>query len=165
MIIRPDQLGIVRKFDRSPIVFCSGTFDIPHVAHALFFEDCKQFGDILVVCVGGDNVLKDRKSGRPVMTEAVRLRMIDFLKPVDYCYLNTVSTPEEPLKALAHAFENLKPDHYVVKDEAFDLDQRREMCGRFGIEMHVLKRDFETKDEFRAVSTSGIIEKIRNAYT
>lgn len=147
----------------SKIVFCSGTFDIPHVAHALFLEDCKRFGDVLVVCVGGDSVLKSRKPGRPIMSEMVRLKMIDFIKPVDYCYLNTVSTPEDPLAALAHAFENLRPDIYVVKDETFDMDARRELCARFNVQIQIMHRDFGTKDELRAASTSGIIERIRNA--
>jgi len=166
MIVGLKDLPKIRiKHSADRAVFCSGSFDIPHVAHALFFEDCKCFGDILMVCVGGDSVLKSRKPGRPIMSEVVRLKMIDFLKPVDYCYLDTVSTPEDPLAALAHAFENLRPDVYVVKDEAFDMDERRELCVRFGIRMEVLHRDFETGDELRLISTSSIIERIKNAAT
>ena len=164
MIIQIGELPEIEiKHWSRNIVFCSGSFDIPHVAHALFFEDCRRFGSILVVCVGGDSVLKDRKPGRPVMSEAVRLKMVDFLKPVDYCYLNTVSTPEDPLAAVAHAFKNLRPGHYVVKNEAFNMEERRELCSQFCVEMHVLRRDFTTQNELRAVSTSSIIERIRNA--
>ena len=99
------------------------------------------------------------KPGRPIMSERVRLKLIDSLKPVDYCYLDTISTPELRLLCLPHAFANLKPDIYVVKDEAFDLTQRRQLCELHGVEMRVLNRVWEGS-EVEAISTTAIIERI-----
>ena len=98
MIISLDKLRAVRAEEYPQrIVFCSGSFDLTHSAHAFFLEDCKRYGDILVVAVGSDALIAHRKAGRPIIPEQARLKMVDSLKPVDYCFLDTVSTPENPL--------------------------------------------------------------------
>ena len=69
------------------IVLCSGVFDLTHAGHALFLEDAKKQGDILVVGVGDDvstGAMKGR--GRPVLNQHVRLKIVDSLKPVDYSF-------------------------------------------------------------------------------
>lgn len=122
-----------------------------------------KYGDILVVAVGSDALIAHRKPGRPIIDEACRLKMVDSLKPVDYCFLDTVSTPDKPLTIVEYVFENLRPETYVVKDEAFDLDLRGEMCKKYGIRMHVLKREWQG-EPLRTISTTSIIEKIQKEH-
>ena len=92
------ELHLIRKeFSDKKIVFCSGNFDLTHVGHILFFEDCKKQGDILVVGVGGDEIMKINKDNRIILNEKVRLKTIDSLKPVDFCFIDDVSNKENPL--------------------------------------------------------------------
>ena len=39
------------------IVFCSGCYDILQSGHAVFFSQCKEYGDLLVVGVGRDKII------------------------------------------------------------------------------------------------------------
>lgn len=142
------------------IVCCSGSFDLVHVGHILFFEDCKKHGDILVTLVGSDEMIKFNKGPqRPILNQHIRLKTIDSLKPVDYCSLDIVSTRDNPLLLLDILFEKLKPDVYIVNDDAFDMEYRERITQRLGIKLVVLPRF--CPPEFDAVSTSKIIETIK----
>jgi|SRR3989344_5966765 len=160
-IIQSKELsGFREKHGDKKIVFCSGCFDLTHAGHVLFFEDCKKLGDVLVVAVGNDANIKQYKGGnRPILNEHLRLKIIDSLKPVDYCFLDHLFAGDDPLSNLEVVFRNLKPDIYVVNDDAFDLSRREEMTRVLGVKMEVLKR--KSPPEFKGVSTSNIIEKIR----
>ena len=139
------------------IVFCSGSFDITHPGHVVFLEDCKKLGDVLVVAVGSDVVIEYRKPGRPIMNETARLKMIDSLKPVDYCYLDTITTPENLLGGVEYAFKNLRPRVYAINDDAFDIEIRRALCSQFKVLMRIIDK---AQSEFPLMSTTAIIEKI-----
>ena len=98
--IHPSEFAALRKkFENKKIVYCSGMFDLLHPGHVLFLEDCKKQGDILVVGVGGDsNVKKNKKPGRPIMNHYMRLKLIDSLKQVDYCFLSGHAPLKHPLE-------------------------------------------------------------------
>lgn len=163
MTITPEDLPRIREQHRGKkIVFCSGVFDLTHAGHALFFEDCKKQGDILVVCVGYDAKIGELKGeGRPVLNERVRLKMVDAMKPVDYCLLDNIPVGENPLKTLDVVFPDLKPDAYVINDDAFDIPYREAVARRFGVELIILPRF--CPPEFENISTTNIIAKIRGA--
>ena len=76
-----------RRFKNKKIVYCSGSFDLPHLGHALLFKKCKSLGDILVVNVGCDYDISQSKPGRPIMPQLIRLRTVNEFKPVDFCFL------------------------------------------------------------------------------
>lgn len=162
-IITPQKLSEIRKkHERETIVFCSGSFDLPHAGHILFFEDCKKLGHVLVVAIGCDAIIKINKGEkRPILNEHVRLKTIDSLKPVDYCYLDTVSYEKnDPLAFMREAFENLRPDMYVINDDAFEPKKRVELSQQYHVKLVTLKRS--CPEEFEKISTSGIIHKIKN---
>ena len=46
------------------IVLTNGCFDLLHVGHARLLASCKQFGDVLVVGVNGDESVALLKDGR-----------------------------------------------------------------------------------------------------
>jgi len=144
------------------IVFCSGSFDLVHAGHVLFFEDCKKFGDILVVGIGGDAVIKRLKgSQRPIMNEHVRLKTVTSLKPVDYCVLDTHEHPLHPFEFVEAVMRTLRPDVYVVNHDAFDMPSRKKLTQDFGVKLEILKR--WCPPEFENISTTRLVEKIKNS--
>jgi cytidyltransferase-like protein len=162
MIINNEQLSKIReRYKDKKIVFCSGSFDLTHVGHILFLEDCKKQGDILVVGVGNDRMLMHHKgNNRPILNEQIRLKTIDSLKSVDYTLIDGFSSSENPLFLLDKVFEILKPDVYVINEDAFNIPYREETCKKFNVKMVILKRT--CPEEFENISTSKIIQKIKN---
>lgn len=161
-IINPEKLPKIReKFKNKKIVFCSGSFDLIHAGHILFLEDCKKLGDILVVGVGSDILLKRKGNKRPILNERIRLKTIDSLKPVDYCFIDNFSKKEHPLFILDSVFEKLKPDVYVINEDAFDIPYREEAAKKFNVKLVILKR-WSPNDWGEPISTTKLIEKIKN---
>lgn len=160
-VIQPDELPTIRERHRDQkIVFCSGVFDLTHAGHVLFFEDCKTYGDVLVVCIGNDAFIKGYKgSERPVFNQYVRLKTVVSFKPVDYVFLDSMRVGENPLSSLSTSFAALEPNVYVVNDDTFDIPYRWETAAKFGVEFVVLPRS--CPPEFEAISTTSIIEKIK----
>ena len=159
-----DLPKIREKYKDKKIVFCSGGFDLTHVGHILFFEDCKKYGDILVVAVGTDNSLKKRKGdGRPILNEHIRIKTIDSLKPVDYCFINKKEFDvNKPLATIETTFAELKPNVYVINEDAFDISYRQKLCNDYHVKLVILPRWFPP--EFDGISTSKIIEKIKQLH-
>lgn len=154
-----DLPKIRRKHKDKKIVFCTGTFDLTHAGHVLFFEECKKHGDILVVGLGGDRLVKAYKgSGRPILNHFVRLKMILSLKPVDYCLLDLV-LHKDPHYQVKRGLKDLKPDIYCVTPEAYDLDLRKKFAKEYGVKLTIAARACPL--EFENISTSKIIEKIK----
>ena len=158
VIVNYKDLGKFRERHRdNRMVFCSGVFDLTHVRHAIFLDKCKQQGDMLVVMVGDDESVRAYKGeGRPVLNQWVRLHMVDHLKPVDYCFVGP--KPEGHLLGFVeYVLEHLRPDKYVVQDDAFDLEKRRMMAERYGVELVVIPKG----GLFLEISTSYIVERIK----
>ena len=144
------------------IVFCSGCFDLTHAGHVLFFEDCKKQGDILVVMVGSDKVVaRDKGAQRPILNEHLRIKLIDSLKPVDYTFFDDlVPKTAHPLEYINTVLTKLRPNIYVVNEDAWDMDYRKKTTERLGVELVQLER--WCPEEFEKISTTKIIEKIKN---
>ncbi len=154
-----ELLQVREKFKGKKIVFCSGGFDLTHAGHILFLEDCKKFGDILVVGLGSDAARKEEKGDeRPIFNEHIRLKIIESLKPVDYVFI--VPLPiKHPFSGLDRIMEKLRPDVYVINSDAFDIPYRQEMVKRFNSQLIILER--WCPPEFENISTTKIIEKIK----
>jgi cytidyltransferase-like protein len=150
------------KHKDNKIVICSGSFDIIHAGHVLFFEDCKKYGDFLVTVLAGDAILRKLKgSQRPIIPQGARLKHLDSLKPIDYTVLDDFSQDyDNPLYAIECAIELLKPDIYVINEDAFDISSRRKFCEKYGTRLELLSRN--CPEDFDKISTSGIIQKIKN---
>lgn len=155
------NLFLIRKRHKNKkIIFCSGGFDLAHAGHVLFFEECKKRGDILVVGVGNDHILgKNKGKNRPILNQHLRLKLIDSLKPVDYCFLDESKEGNHPLDIVEGGFKNLMPDVYITNEDAFDMPYRKKLASKYKVKMVILRRS--CPPEFDNVSTSKIIEKIR----
>ncbi|HPD81650.1 MAG TPA: adenylyltransferase/cytidyltransferase family protein [Candidatus Pacearchaeota archaeon] len=156
-----DLNGLRTKFKDKKIVFCSGSFDLTHAGHILFFEDCKKFGDILIVSVGGDKLLKKNKGDlRPILNENIRLKTIDSLKPVDYCFIEPPFDNLNTLYGLEKTFNLLRPNIYVINEDAFNIEYRKDLCKRYNVILFILER--HCPKEFEGISTTKIIDKIKS---
>lgn len=156
-----DLADIRERHKDQKIVFCSGCFDLMHVGHILFFEDCKKQGDILVVGVGPDADLKKYKGeDRPILNEQTRLKMVSSIDVVDYALIPPPTQPGNLLEFLHQIFEKLQPDTYVVNEDAFGISIRKEIAKKFKTNLVVLKRT--CPPEFENVSTTSIIDKVKN---
>lgn len=165
IISERDFSKIRDRHNGEKIVYASGVFDLPHPGHVLFFEDCKKHGDVLVVGVSrGEKNVKERKGpGRPVMNFSMRLKMVDSLKPVDYCFARESSDNNNeagnPLDFLEVVFKNLQPDFYAVNNDAFDMEYRKKLSEKYNVKFIILER--WCPPEFENVSTTSLIEKIQ----
>lgn len=154
--------SIRRKYKNKTIVFCSGSFDLVHAAHILFFEHCRTFGDVLVVGVGSDLMVRRNKGrGRPILNQFVRLKTIDSLKPVDYCFLDESTLKDHPLQEIEEVFKKLKPDLYVFNNGAFDIEYRKKLAGIYGVKIKIIGR--HALKGFKNISTTKIIDKIKKS--
>ena len=145
------------------IIFCSGTFDLTHAGHILFFEDCKKQGDILVVMVGDDASIKQNKgSDRPVLNQHVRLKTVASLKPVDHCFINPYEEIEgkgEVFYTVRRVFDSFRPDVWVINEDALDIPSRQRLAEKYNVQLLILPR--VCPPEFESISTTAIIKKIK----
>ena len=65
------------------IIYTVGTFDLLHVGHLALLNHCKSLGDILVVGVASDTVVKMYKPNVPVVPLEQRMEMLEALSCVD----------------------------------------------------------------------------------
>jgi len=86
MIVQQSELLNLRKLHSDKqIVYTSGSFDILHVGHLELLTWAKSLGDILVVALNSDKVIRQKKGpSRPIMMLEDRKKLLDSLEPVDY---------------------------------------------------------------------------------
>ena len=83
------------------IVFANGCFDTLHVGHVRYLEGAKAEGDILIVGVNADTSVGTLKgTGRPILDEHARARLVAAIRVVDYVVLFTEPNVETLLKEL-----------------------------------------------------------------
>lgn len=99
------------KKDGYKIVLTQGVWDLIHEGHARYLQKAKSFGDILIVGVDTDKVVKDRKGpSRPIVPEKERVKMISHLKHVDLIVMKESNTDHGKL------IRAIKPDVLVISD-------------------------------------------------
>jgi D-beta-D-heptose 7-phosphate kinase/D-beta-D-heptose 1-phosphate adenosyltransferase len=89
------------------IVLACGSFDLPRTVEVGYLNQAKQLGDVLVVAVHSDNVVRQLNSGhRPLYPAAERASAVATLSCVDH-----VTITDEP--APATLLDRLRPDLYL----------------------------------------------------
>jgi rfaE bifunctional protein nucleotidyltransferase chain/domain len=67
------------------IVFTNGCFDILHAGHVHYLNECKKYGDILIVGINSDSSIKRLKGEkRPILPLEMRAYVLSNLCSVDY---------------------------------------------------------------------------------
>ncbi len=83
------------------IVFTNGCFDLLHVGHIASLDEAAAQGDLLVVAVNSDLSVRQLKgSGRPLIAEQDRARMLAALSVVDYVLVFHEDTPLQAIRRL-----------------------------------------------------------------
>ncbi len=83
------------------IVFTNGCFDILHVGHIALLEDCRRFGDKVVLGINSDaSVSRLKGPGRPIVGERERARILAALAATDALVTFDAPTPIDLIVAL-----------------------------------------------------------------
>ncbi|MEA3471412.1 MAG: D-glycero-beta-D-manno-heptose 1-phosphate adenylyltransferase [Thermodesulfobacteriota bacterium] len=141
------------KGEGEKVVFTNGCFDIIHAGHVRYLKEAKKLGDILVLALNSDSSVKAIKGERrPIVPQEERAIVVGSLESVDYV---TLFDEETPLQLI----EYLRP-HILVKGGDWDEENvvGREAVRQWGGEVVVIP-------EVKGVSTTNIIEKIRNNFS
>ena len=83
------------------IVLTNGVFDLLHVGHLRYLRLARAEGDLLVVGVNADGVV--RKPGRPLVPDVERAELVAALEPVDFAVIFAEATADELLRAVRPA--------------------------------------------------------------
>ncbi len=132
------------------IGFTNGVFDILHVGHVTYLEECKKLCDVLVVSLNTDESAKSLKGpSRPINTLKDRQKIIDSLKSVDY-------VTEHPEKNVRKTLEILKPDLYI-KGGDYKLEdlKSRPFVESYGGKAVIIPM-------VKGKSTTNLIQKMKN---
>lgn len=162
-VVTLEQLGSIRtKHQDNKISFCTGCYDILQPGHAVFFSQCKELGDILVVGVGSDSVISKLKGpGRPVNPENNRVHLVAALDEVDFAIINSRNIIGEKIDFL-EILKALKPDSFVLNDDDSDIASKRKICDELGISLKLVPRT--VPQVLSATSTTSIIDKINFSF-
>lgn len=164
MIVGQEELSKIRKENAGKrIVLLKGTFDLMHPGHVNRMRDAKSLGDILVVFVKCDEVIRQKGAGRPVEDEEQRAAVVDAVRYVDYTVIANCRTdvgiegiPEHEREQYLRYYKmisDLKPD-VLVKPEKELPRVLSELYQEIGTNIHVL-------EETPGISTTMLIDKIR----
>ncbi len=156
MLLKFDDLLHLRNKTKGNIVYARGAFDILHAGHIEFLEYARQQGDVLVVGIIPDKVIKQNKGkDRPVKDETDRLHVINAIKSVDYAFI--VPSPTESVTSTEFVIRALKPDVFVLFDEKQGYTQHFEkLLKQYGVRLILDKSN-------KISSTTSLVKKLRKA--
>jgi cytidyltransferase-like protein len=115
-------------------VFVSGCFDLLHSGHIAFLESAAKFGDVYV-CIGSDKTVFELKGRYPIITQQERRYMIQALRCVKDCVINTGSG----IIDFEDELNEINPDFFVVNEDG-NTPSKVTLCKEKGIEYIVLDR-------------------------
>lgn len=109
------------------MVFTNGVFDLLHVGHVALLERARSLGESLVVAVNSDASVRTlgKGSGRPLLPEAERARLVAALGCVDCVVLFEQPTPIDVIAALEPDVLVKGADYTVETVVGADLVRRR----------------------------------------
>lgn len=110
------------------IVLTQGVYDLLHIGHALYFEQARSYGDILVVAVDTDALTKSRKGPkRPIVPEKERIETLVHLRYVDIITMLDIGDP-------CIIAKTIHPDVWIFSQStadisAQDVEDNKKYCG------------------------------------
>ncbi|MBI3956887.1 MAG: adenylyltransferase/cytidyltransferase family protein [Candidatus Kerfeldbacteria bacterium] len=142
------------------IVLTSGTFDLLHVGHSRYLEQARQYGDILIVGVDGDEKVRRKKGpNRPIVHEDERMEIVCHTRHVDLVFLK--SATHEHWQFIG----TVRPDVLIATKETYtgaELDELKKICG----EVVVLEPQAMTSTTARIRALLiGPIKEVRERFT
>lgn len=100
---RPDpfELAASVRRDGGCVVAAGGCFDLLHAGHVALLEAARALGDCLIVCLNSNaSIRRSKGSGRPIVDEADRRRILEALHCVDGVVVFDERTPIAVLERL-----------------------------------------------------------------
>ena len=142
--VRREQANASRS-----VVFTNGCFDLLHRGHVELLWEAASRGDVLMVGVNSDASVHALKgTGRPLVPESDRARLLASLKPGSYVCLF-----DEP--SVESLVSELLPD-LLVKGGDYEVD---EIVGARAV--LATGGRVEALSHYKNASTSALIERIR----
>lgn len=112
------ELHELLKSKGKKIVFTSGGWDLLHVGQARYLAESRERGDVLVVGVLSNAVLRRLKGkNKPILDEMVRAEMLTHLRSVDFVTIQHEASCRPALGLL-------KPDTYVTVGEDWNSNYK-----------------------------------------
>jgi len=137
-------------------VFVTGCFDMLHSGHVRFLEEAAGFGEVHVG-IGSDRTVKELKGRYPVTTQEERKYLLESLRHVKACYINSGSGIMDFLKEL----RRVSPSIFVVNEDG-NTPGKAQLCERMGIEYVILQRN--PREHLPARSTTSLRKECRIPY-
>lgn len=134
------------------IVTTNGCFDILHAGHIQYLAEAAKKGDILVVGVNSDEVVRKLKgSNRPVQSEDDRVAIIGALKMVDCAFIFYEDDPLTFLKVI-------KPDIHVKGGDYTEDIIEKPVVEEYGGKISIVpfKNGRSTSDIINKIVTSNL---------
>lgn len=138
-------------------VFVSGCYDLIHGGHIQFFKDAKKYGDILIVNIASDAVIKLTKNKRPSLPVEHRIAILEALEVVDKVY---VSSDIDAVLDFKTNFINEQPDFLISSNDDKNEKQKKELCKSVGVEYVNINKTKPFQEKTDTISTSKIINLI-----
>ena len=119
---------------RKKTVLVTGCFDLLHSGHIAFLEEASIHGE-LIVGIGSDETVKSLKGRYPVYTEQERKYLLEALRCVKRCSINTGGG----ILDFVDDLESIRPDVLFVNEDG-NSPEKEELCRQRGIEYVVSRR-------------------------
>jgi cytidyltransferase-like protein len=120
--------------NRSKIVFVSGCFDMLHSGHVAFLSEASEYGD-LYVGIGSDKTVNDLKGRYPINNQEERKYIIEALRNVTACVINSGSGVLDFEKEL----DIVQPDIFIVNEDGH-TPEKEAFIRKKGVQYMVLER-------------------------
>ncbi len=137
-------------------VFVSGCFDMLHSGHVRFLEEAADYGEVHVG-LGSDRTILELKGRAPVNTQAERKYLLEAVRHVTSCQINSGSGILDFLAEL----DRVAPDIFIVNEDG-NTPAKAELCRQRGIEYVVLQRTPQAN--LPARSTTSLRKECRIPY-
>lgn len=141
----------LRQSRGETVVFTNGCYDLLHVGHIRFLEECRMHGNVLVVGLNSDASVRaqDKGTDRPIVPQEQRAEVLAALQCVDFVTIFDEPTPREIV-------DKLSPNVLIKGQDWAD----KGVVGREHVEAHGGKVVLLPLIE--GVSTTRIVERIRS---
>ena len=93
------------------VVITFGTFDLLHIGHINMLNNCKEYGDKLIVGVSSDQLNIEKKGRKSVFNQNDRMQIISSIRCVDEVFL------EESLELKEEYCKKYNADIFIIGDD------------------------------------------------
>jgi len=141
------------------IVLTQGVYDLIHEGHALYLENARSHGDVLIVGVDSDALTRKRKGpGRPIVPQEERFKMLVHLRHVDIVTIRDVD------HGIGDLIKLVSPDTLIVSESTGDFTKKQvkeynKYCGR--IVMLPPQATTSTTARIRNVAIEGVQKLVK----